>query len=76
MVTPAGQRRLKEWRREAALQLVFGTTPADGTSLGSTKECAASIGERECPVDLPLRLDDAGGVAHNSTEPATAATSH
>ena len=69
------QRRLKEWRRDAALQLVFGTTPVDGISLGSTKECAASIGERECPVDLPLRLDDAGGVAHNSTAPSTA-TSH
>jgi hypothetical protein len=44
------QRRLKEWRREAALQLVFGTAPADVT---------ASIGDTDYPVDLPLRLDDA-----------------
>jgi hypothetical protein len=32
------QRRLKEWRREAALQLVFGTAPVD---LDSKKECPA-----------------------------------
>jgi len=44
------QRRLKEWRREAALQLVFGTAPANVT---------ASIGGTDYPVDLPLRLDDA-----------------
>jgi hypothetical protein len=44
------QRRLKEWRREAALQLVFGTAPVDTT---------ASIGATCYPVDLPLRLDDA-----------------
>jgi len=42
------QRRLKEWRREAALRLVFGTAPA-----------AAPIGDTDYPVDLPLRLDDA-----------------
>ena len=53
------QRRLKEWRREAALQLVFGTTPADVINLGSTKECSAPISESDCPGDLPLRLDDA-----------------
>jgi hypothetical protein len=44
------QRRLKEWRRETALQLVFGTAPADIT---------ASIGDTDYPVDLPLRLGDA-----------------
>jgi hypothetical protein len=66
------QRRLKEWRREAALQLVFGTTPTDGMSLGSPREHAAPLGEHKCAVDLPLRLDDAGSVAHNSTAPATA----
>jgi len=32
------QRRLKEWRREAALQLVFGTAPVD---LDSKNECPA-----------------------------------
>jgi hypothetical protein len=33
------QHRLKEWRREAALRLVFGTAPADVINLGSEKEC-------------------------------------
>jgi hypothetical protein len=55
------QRRLKEWRREAARQLVFGTTPADVINSGSAKECSvtAAIGDSDYPVDLPLRLDDA-----------------
>ena len=53
------QRRLKEWRRDAALQLVFGTTPADVISLGSTNECPAPTGENDRHGDLPLRLDDA-----------------
>ncbi len=43
------QRRLKGWRREAALQLVFGTAPAD----------VRPMGDSDYPVDLPLRLDDA-----------------
>jgi hypothetical protein len=44
------QRRLKEWRREAALQLVFGTVLADAN---------AAVGDTDYPVDSPLRLDDA-----------------
>jgi hypothetical protein len=44
------QRRLKEWRREAALQLVFGP-PLAATN--------AVVGVTDYPVDLPLRLDDA-----------------
>jgi hypothetical protein len=52
------QRRLKEWRREAALQLVFGTAPVD---VDSKNECpAVAYVAGNCPVDLPLRLDDAG----------------
>jgi len=35
------QRRLKEWRREAALRLVFGTSPVDIITLDSKKECTA-----------------------------------
>jgi len=35
------QRRLKEWRREAALQLVFGSAPVDVVSLGSQNQCPA-----------------------------------
>jgi hypothetical protein len=35
------QRRLKEWRREAALQLVFGTAPVDAIRLGSQNQCTA-----------------------------------
>jgi hypothetical protein len=35
------QRRLKEWRREAALQLVFGSAPVDVVSLGSPNQCPA-----------------------------------
>jgi hypothetical protein len=53
------QRRLKEWRREAALRLVFGTVSADAISVGSAKESSAPSGERNRPMDLPLRLDDA-----------------
>jgi hypothetical protein len=33
------QRRLKEWRRETALRLVFGTEPVDVINLDSKKEC-------------------------------------
>ncbi len=44
------QRRLKEWRGEAALQLIFGTAPADVT---------APMDDSGYPVDLPLCLDDA-----------------
>jgi hypothetical protein len=62
------QRRLKEWRREAAHRMVFGTMTADpgvapaGGSLLSNgvNNC---FGDREGgakrPVDLPLCLDDA-----------------
>ena len=35
------QRRLKEWRREAALRLVFGAAPADVVNAGSDKACPA-----------------------------------
>ena len=62
------QRRLKEWRREAAHQMVFGTTNSPDTS-DDFKSSPLSNGaknyfsEREngpkSPVDLPLRLDDA-----------------
>jgi hypothetical protein len=37
------QRRLKEWRREVALQLVFGTTPVDVINLESKNECPAAV---------------------------------
>ena len=64
------QRRLKEWRREAAHQMVFGTTTADpGFAHGDGKRSLLSKGANDCfsdceggatsPVDLPLRLDDA-----------------
>jgi hypothetical protein len=35
------QRRLKEWRREAALQLVFGTAPDDAANADSNNACPA-----------------------------------
>ena len=35
------QRRLKEWRREAALRLVFGTAPGDGVNVDSNNACPA-----------------------------------
>jgi len=64
------QRRLKEWRREAAHQMVFGTMTvnhciAPDDVKGSPLSNGAKIyfSEREngpkSPVDLPLRLDDA-----------------
>lgn len=64
------QRRLKEWRREAAHQMVFGTTTADpGFAHGDGKRSVLSNGANDCfsdseggaksSVDLPLRLDDA-----------------
>jgi hypothetical protein len=64
------QRRLKEWRREAAHQMVFGATTADpGFAHGDGKRSLLSNGANDCfsnceggaksPVDLPLRLDDA-----------------
>ena len=64
------QRRLKEWRREATHQMVFGTTTADpGFAHGDGKRSLLSNGANDCfsdgeggaksPVDLPLRLDDA-----------------
>ena len=65
------QRRLKEWRREAAHRMVFGTmtanpgvAPRDGK--GSPLSNGANDyfsgdgdGGAKSPVDLPLRLDDA-----------------
>ena len=35
------QRRLKGWRREAALRLVFGTAPIDVINPDSKHECPA-----------------------------------
>jgi hypothetical protein len=63
------QRRVKEWRRAAAQQMVFGTmtvdlgvAPGDGSQLSN--DANGQISDREgavrSPVDLPLRLDDAG----------------
>jgi hypothetical protein len=64
------QRRLKEWRREAAHRMVFGTMTADpGIAPGDIERnplnnrAKDSLSDREggpkSPVDLPLRLDDA-----------------
>jgi hypothetical protein len=63
------QRRLKEWRREAAHQMVFGTMIADPAfATGDGEQTLVSsvansyCGDREgakSSVDLPLRLDDA-----------------
>jgi hypothetical protein len=64
------QRRLKEWRREAAHEMVFGTistntrdTPDDFKSSPLSNGANNYFSEREngpkSPVDLPLRLDDA-----------------
>jgi hypothetical protein len=50
------QRRLKEWRRENALRMVFGTASVDGTLVDSWQR----------PVDLPLRLD---GTSASPTTP-------
>jgi hypothetical protein len=54
------QRRLKVWRREAALRMVFGTVPVDPSLTGSGKDCINhSVAGQQYPLDLPLRLDDA-----------------
>src|SRR5262252_9038740 len=64
------QRRLKEWRREAAHRMVFGTMTADpglapvgaGGSLlnnGANNRFSDRESGARSPVDLPLRLDDA-----------------
>jgi hypothetical protein len=64
------QRRLKEWRREAAHRMVFGTMTANpGVSPGDVEGTLLSDGAKanfsdreggpKSPVDLPLRLDDA-----------------
>jgi len=64
------QRRLKEWRREAAHQMVFGTmtanpriAPDDVKGSPLSNGAKHYFSEREngpkSPVDLPLRLDDA-----------------
>jgi hypothetical protein len=63
------QRRLKEWRREAAHQMVFGTdpglAPGDGERTLLSSVANSYFSDREggakSPVDLPLRLDDAAG---------------
>jgi hypothetical protein len=48
------QRRIKEWRREVAHRMVFGTTMVDAGLAGG------GASDQQHPVDLPLRLDDAG----------------
>ncbi len=48
------QRRIKEWRREVAHRMVFGTTLVDAGLAGG------GASDQQHPVDLPLRLDDAG----------------
>jgi hypothetical protein len=63
------QRRLKEWRREAARRMVFGTLTADpGIAPGDIKRSLLSNrakdsrdreGGPKSLTDLPLRLDDA-----------------
>ena len=57
------QRRLKEWRREAAHRMVFGTVSVDRALSGCGgcgEECAnGGVSGQRSPVDLPLRLDDA-----------------
>ena len=62
------QRRLKEWRREAAHRMVFGTNTADldiapdgGRLLsnGANDHISHREGGAKRPVDLPRRLDDA-----------------
>ena len=64
------QRRLKEWRREAAHRMVFGTmtagagvAPGDGQgrliSNRANDRFSDPEGGAKSPVDLPLRLDDA-----------------
>jgi hypothetical protein len=64
------QRRLKEWRREAAHRMVFGTITANpGVSPGDVEGALLGDGAKayfsdregspKSPVDLPLRLDDA-----------------
>jgi hypothetical protein len=70
------QRRLKEWRREAAHRMVFGTMTADpglapaGGSLlnnGANNRFSDRESGARSPVDLPLRLDDAAALARNLT---------
>jgi len=62
------QRRLKEWRREAAHKMVFGTATADpgfahedgklNLFTNGANDCSSDCGPTS-PVELPLRLDDA-----------------
>ena len=55
------QRRLKEWRREAAVKLVFGASSTGVINQDSEKEHPVTVEiSGNDPVDLPLRLDDAG----------------
>ena len=64
------QRRLKEWRREAAHRMVFGTTTSTSGLTGQAGKqslvgngakdyLSDCVGGAKGPVDLPLRLDDA-----------------
>jgi hypothetical protein len=61
------QRRLKEWRREAARRMVFGAmtadpgiAPGEGQLSNGANDCFSDReGGAKSPVDLPLRLDDA-----------------
>ena len=62
---PTLQRRLKEWRRDAAHRMVFGTNTTDlgiapdVISNGENDRISDREGGAKSPVDLPLRLDDA-----------------
>jgi hypothetical protein len=65
------QRRLKEWRREIALRLVFETAPVDVINLDSNHECPTAVSVADnYPVDLALRLDDAKFSASPTTPQA------
>jgi len=78
---PTLRRRLKDWRREAAHRMVFGTmavdpgdAPGDGEGRLLGNRANAHFSDREggakSPVDLPLRLDDAKR-RPNSTGPTS-----
>jgi hypothetical protein len=65
------QRRLKEWRREAAWRMVFGTVPVDPGLTGNGNECISNggVAGQQYPVDLPLRLDDASASPTTPQDP-------
>jgi hypothetical protein len=77
------QRRLKEWRRDAAHQMVFGTittnspdTSDDFKTSPFSNGAKNYFSEREngpkSPVDLPLRLDDAAASPTTPQGPTSA----